>query len=384
MTKRKNKILLIIAIVLFIVILILRNFLIEQALKNKQYNSLDDFETPKEVIQYIGGKYIKEKKSTDENFSLDIYATLAKNLYDGENSNKDYYYELIQTMGYTLKFDNFRIIDDEKKLLISVLCDKSKPIITNIYINGESNYFESQDSKYELEKFDETPITDFNIQAPELQSLIDKNWNKNTIDLTNAKSIDENYVSLDDIHIRTVHRNVFNIVFNYKYSGNVLNNINVQNSLDEVIEILGEPTFGSKDSRIIGYKGKNIYVFFSYSQISVYRVEDYDTTELIDILKQYNEDKDLKKYVSAITDMWQDYNLYKYDTNYINLQYALKGLKIQYNINSENGLIIYSNYVGDTSDLVELKEEYGLKEIYFKNENSVYEEEIRRLNDAKG
>lgn len=384
MTKRKNKILLIIAIVLFVAVLMLRNFLADQALKNKQYNSLDDFETPKEVIQYMGGKYIKEKKSTDENFNLDIYATLAKNLYDGENSNKDYYYELIQTMGYTLDFDNFRIIDDEKKLLISVLCDKEKPIITNIYINGEANYFENQDSKYELEKFEETPITELDIQAPELQNLIARNWNKSAIDLTNAKSIDENYVSLDDVLIRTVHRNVFNIVFNYKYSGNVLNNINVQNSLEEIIEILGNPTFGSKDSRIIGYKGKDIYVFFSYSQISVYRVEDYDTTELVDILKQYNEDKDLKKFVSAITDMWQDYDLYRYDTNYINLRYALKGLKIQYNINSENGLIIYSNYIGDTSDLVELKEEYGLKEIYFENENSVYEEEIRRLNDAKG
>ena len=49
--KRKYTIILIIVTVLFVTILILRNSLMNKQNQNKEYNSLDDFTTRKEVIE---------------------------------------------------------------------------------------------------------------------------------------------------------------------------------------------------------------------------------------------------------------------------------------------------------------------------------------------
>ena len=70
--------------------------------EKKEFNSLDDFTTPKEVIEYMEGKYIKETESIEENFYLDIYATLKVNLYTGETSNEEYYRTMVRLMANTL------------------------------------------------------------------------------------------------------------------------------------------------------------------------------------------------------------------------------------------------------------------------------------------
>lgn len=147
---------------------------------------------------------------------------------------------------------------------------------------------------------------------------------------------------------------------------------------------MGEPAFGNVEEGIIGYKGTDIYVFFCYGQISVYRVETYETAELINIIRNFSENRDVKKFVSAITDMWQDYDTYNYDTQFVNLKYSLKGVKVQFNVTSSHGLIVGSNYVGDIEELEQLKEELGLEEIYFQNIDFVYEAEKERLNNIKG
>lgn len=381
--SKKTVILLISSIVLFIIILITRNIFIQKALTNKEYNSLDDFKTPKEVIDYMGGKYIKEQTSTEENFNLDIYVIFKVNLYEGENSNEDYFRKTVRIMAYTLKFDSFRLIDEEKQIMVSVVCDKENSLISRTYINGDEYYFQNQDSNIEFNKIKEEKITDFDIQSKELLKLINSNWSKNTFDLSKGDTFDK-YVILNEIAVRPVYKDIFNIVFRYDYSENILNNITTKTSLDEVIQILGAPTFGNKEKGLIGYKGKDIYVFFSYGQVSVYKVESYKTEELINIIKNFGESGEVKKFVSSITSMWQDYDYYDYNTDFIDLRYSLKGIKIQFNVTNRHGLIVYNNYAGDLEQLKRLKEEEKLEEIYFENENLVYEAEIERLNSVRG
>ena len=382
--KKKNIILLICVIVLFVAILILRNALTNNENKNKEYNTLNDFTTPKEVIEYMGGKYIKEKKSTDENFYLDIYADLKVNTYTNEVSNEEHYRQLVRIMANTLAFKNFRIIDEFKNILISVICNEEDSSISRTYINGDDNYFANQDSKINLEKMQDVKITKFKIEAPELIQLINNNWDKNIINTNGAEELD-NYLYLDNgISIRNVYKQVFNIIFKNNYKNNILNEINTSTSMEEVIEILGEPTFGSIEGGLIGYKGNQIYAFFTGYEVSIYRVENDEENNLINILRNFNDSGDVKKFVSAITDMWKDYDLYEYDSNFVDLIYSLKGVKIQFNITSSHGLIVGNNYIGNLDELVNLKEELGIQEIYFDNTDFVYEAEISRRNNVKG
>lgn len=381
-SKKKYIILLICAIIIFVAILILRNVLMNKEKQNKQYNSLDDFTTPKEVIEYMGGKYIKETDSIEEGFYLDIYANLKFDLYTNETSNEEYYRTTVKIMANTLKFKNFRIIDDEKKNLVSVICDEENSTISRTYINGDDTYFANQNSKIELSKMQEVNITEFNIEAPELIQLINKDWNKTAINTSNSNEFND-YLYLDNgILVRNVYKKVFNVVFRSDYSGNILNGINTSTSLEEVAKILGKPTFGEIEDGLIGYKGTDIYAFFSYGGISIYRVEKYETDMLINILKKFQEERDVKKFVSAVTDMWQDYNIYSYDTEFVNLIYSLRGIKIQFNVTDTHGVVVGNNYLGDLKELEELKEE-GINEIYFENVDFVYEAELERINNVR-
>ncbi len=383
MTK-KRIIILVSAIVLFVVILILRNILMNEEQEKKEFNSLDDFTTPKEVIEYMEGKYIKETESIEENFYLDIYATLKVNLYTGETSNEEYYRTMVRLMANTLNFKNFRIIDDEKKNLIAVICDEEDSKISRTYINGDDSYFATQDSEIELNKMQDVAISEFNIESAELNNLINKNWNKTAINTTNANEFNY-YLYLDNgIAVRNVYKKVFNILFENNYSGNVLNGIKPDMSLEEVVEILGKPTFGSIEENLIGYKGTDIYAFFTGREISIYRVENDETDKLIELLKKFQDDGDVKKFVSAITDMWPDYEEYVYGEQVVNLIYSLKGIKIQFNITPSHGLIIGNNYIGDKEELKKLKDELGIKEIYFENLDYVYENEFERVHNARG
>ncbi len=382
--KKKNIILLICAIIIFVAILILRNILIEKEQQNKTYNSLDDFTTPKEVIEYMEGKYIKELESTEENFYLDIYANLKVNTYTDNVSNEDYYRQLVRIMANTLEFKSFRIIDDDKKNLITVVCDEENSKISRTYINGDDSYFATQNSKLEFTEMQITPITEMNIESTELNNLINKNWDKTAINTTNTNEFSD-YLYLDNgISVKNIYKKVFNIVFKSNYTNNVLNGIKPNTKLEDVIKILGKPSFGNIEEGLIGYKGEKIYAFFTGKEISIYRVETYDTDQLVEILKKFQDDRDVKKFVSAITDMWPDYNEYVYGEKFVNLIYVLKGLKIQFNITSTHGLIIGNNYYGNREELQELKEELGIKEIYFDNTDFVYENELSRVNDAKG
>ena len=73
------------------------------------------------------------------------------------------------------------------------------------------------------------------------------------------------------------------------------------------------------------------------------------------ILEQFREYKNSKKLASDITDLWSDYNEYEVNLNQIDIEYALRGIKIQFNVDSYNGIIIYNNYKGEIEEGINLK-----------------------------
>ena len=143
-------------------------------------------------------------------------------------------------------------------------------------------------------------------------------------------------------------------------------------------------TFGSLEEKYIGYKGEKIYVFFNSEQISIYPIETHEVN-VADFVKNYEEEKSIKKFVSNITDNWEDYETYAYDEYTVDLTYPLYGIKVQFGVTSDHGIIIYNNYAGKVLDnytqenLVNLEIEIP-SYIYFVEEDSVNEYERERYN----
>lgn len=399
MEKKKKiiKIVLIVSIVLFLIILIIANKVAEKKkiedekenyYANKIYNSIEDFKTVEEVIIYKKAKYIKEEESNVEGYDVDIYTNLKYPLYTDTENNSLFYKDMIKKIAYVLQYKNFRVIDEEKNIVIAAICDASKKSIVKLYVNGEENYWENRELATNLNRINTQEASrNIVIQSEELKNLIANQWKRNKlkIEITKNKIGDYEIFEEQGLQIRTIYKKVFNIIFTSDYNKEVVNNIKTGTDLKEIIRILGTPTFGEENLGLIGYKGEKIYVFFTESKISVYRVEDqYEKLdEFIILIEKFEREKNVKEFVNGITDIWPDYDQYDWDKNYVHLQYTLKGIKIEFNISSNQGITYSSNFtekirenltVQDIQNNIEKLPKYT----FFDSEDSVYKLELER------
>lgn len=381
--KKKTLMLLIILIIVLVAVLIARSAIEKNREENTVFTSLEQCKTPKDVIKYMGSEYIKQEDSIEEDFSIDIYLKFKVNLYTNNQPNKDYYYELMDNIAYVLDYKSFRLIDDEKQLLISVVCDSENGRIKKKYINGDNNYFGNEESNKEFKEMKKTNKTDMQINSIELADLINNNWKLDETYFGNKTKTLGKYDIYGDrgIEVRRVYKKIFNIVFTEAYTGAVINGIKPGMEKQEIVSILGTPTIQGNDEAIFGYKGEYVYVFFTYGEISVYRVEEYDSTSFAKLVEKYINGMDVKTFVSSITDIWPDYDQYNYDSNFVNLIYTLKGIKIQFNITANHGVIVYNNYEGQITEgktIEELNTEELKDKVYFENTNTMLENEAIR------
>lgn len=399
MEKKKKiiKIVLIVSIVLFLIILIIANKVAEKKeiedekenyYANKIYNSIEDFKTVEEVIIYKKAKYIKEEESNVEGYDVDIYTNLKYPLYTDTENNSLFYKDMIKKIAYVLQYKNFRVIDEEKNIVIAAICDASKKSIVKLYVNGEENYWENRELATNLNRINTQEASrNIVIQSEELKNLIANQWKRNKlkIEITKNKIGDYEIFEEQGLQIRTIYKKVFNIIFTSDYNKEVVNNIKTGTDLKEIIRILGTPTFGEENLGLIGYKGEKIYVFFTESKISVYRVEDqYEKLdEFIILIEKFEREKNVKEFVNGITDIWPDYDQYDWDKNYVHLQYTLKGIKIEFNISSNQGITYSSNFTGKIRENLTVQDiqnniEKLPKYTFFDSEDSVYKLELER------
>ena len=399
MEKKKKiiKIVLIVSIVLFLIILIIANKVAEKKkiedekenyYANKIYNSIEDIKTVEEVIIYKKAKYIKEEESNVEGYDVDIYTNLKYPLYTDTENNSLFYKDMIKKIAYVLQYKNFRVIDEEKNIVIAAICDASKKSIVKLYVNGEENYWENRELATNLNRINTQEASrNIVIQSEELKNLIANQWKRNKlkIEITKNKIGDYEIFEEQGLQIRTIYKKVFNIIFTSDYNKEVVNNIKTGTDLKEIIRILGTPTFGEENLGLIGYKGEKIYVFFTESKISVYRVEDqYEKLdEFIILIEKFEREKNVKEFVNGITDIWPDYDQYDWDKNYVHLQYTLKGIKIEFNISSNQGITYSSNFTGKIRENLTVQDiqnniEKLPKYTFFDSEDSVYKLELER------
>ena len=93
-----------------------------------------DISSIKDVIEYHKSKYISQKNSSEVGFYLDVYVDFKVPLYNGYDSNEDYFNVLIEDCAKVMNYYSFRLFDEKKDIKIYVVCDKVK--VKKIIINA--------------------------------------------------------------------------------------------------------------------------------------------------------------------------------------------------------------------------------------------------------
>ena len=395
--SKKEKIIIIVTICLIIVILVsLIQFVIEKrkekVFKEKEIADVTEFKSPEEVIIHMGGKYIKqETEIKNKRIKVNIYLQFNKELFDGEESNRMFFDDMVKSIAYVLKYQDFKLIDEKGKIEIEAKCDQSKESIVNIKINGEERYFTERENQIKFSKEknkEEIPDTDIKINSPILVQLVNNSWSDIGVKFgTKETRVDKYDIYFEEgIKVRKIGKKVFNIIFNEKYKGSVVNNISTTSSKKEIEKKLGKPTFEEND--FIGYKKNDLYIFFSENEISAYRYDLETEDELVQFIQEMQTEKSVWELANKLTDIWPDYDEYKKDEESLYINYATRGVSFQYNYMNENGLKLYNNYVGEVISDKTIKEIERDKIPNLVNielsENSLVNKELNRLIEKEG
>lgn len=359
-------------LILSLITLRLLNLEIEK--KNVSYSGM---KTVEDVLNYYKCTYISEKNSTLEDFNVDIELKFRYELYEGEKSNETFFTNIIEDITKVLDYTNFRMIDEEKDIEIKVTCKDRK--IVQILINDIEDYFIYMDSLIDISKYEEIPITDFQIESAEIQNLISNGWSSNT-SFGTKDSVFEKYNEFfeEGIKTRNIDGKIYNIIFTNKYQKNVVNGLYPGMELDLIEARLGTPTFENTELNLIGYKGKEIYVFFGKDEISIYRnlpVNIDDFFELVDVFLK--DELDLLDFMNELTYIWPDYSEYNYDKSHVFISYPLKGIDIQIGYDATDGIILYNNINEETNTLKKYLE--NTEFISKMKLDNVFEAEKRRV-----
>ena len=386
-SKNKNnklKLIIIILLILVSIIILIRSIksvrkeMIQEAQPTDSsatiYKSVKEYNTLEDLMKSFRCNVIS-KEETNE--FVKVKLTFDVGLYTENVSNETHFLNICKAVAEFIDYKNFELIDTQKDIDIEVKCEK--PNITELIINGDSNYYLNNNSKRNRSL--SSSVTNFIVQSAELQELINGDWNEAKVNWGERDSICNSYnIYFDEgIRYKTVATDVFNVVFTEKYNKQVVGGLNANSSVTAVETALGTPNF-SKNDEIYGYVSDTNYVFFDFvnHEISVYpviNVSSKEENELKELINQMNESSDIKAFATELTRMWNDYDVYDYDSNYVDLRYTLRGVKLDISSASlKNGIFIYQNYSGNI-DIA------NLENVYLTNTDMVFVEEKERSMD---
>ena len=330
------------AIVFLIISCIVLNYSLRKP-DNREIN-IDIADTVKEVLEYYRCKYISEKEGKLEDVYVDINCVFIYPLFDGDVSNEDFYNNVIKDIARVLDYSSYRMIDETNDIEIIVYCKGRS--IDRIIINGIEDYFIYMKSQIELRKYERIPTTEFEVQSPEIQNLRENLWDSNVY-LGERESIVNSYYQYFDegYATRRISGKIYNIVFTKKYQGSVLNGLFPGVDFNDVERNLGTAPFRDDDLNVIGYKGRDIYVFFTEDAISVYRVSTEKPGDFLSLTDKFIDgDYSLLEFMNELTYLWPDYEQYDYSANGAFISYPLKGVDIKIGRDADSGIIIYNNF----------------------------------------
>ena len=288
---------------------------------NLHYN-INEYDSLEELLSAYGCVYISEISTSD---LIKITVKFDRDLYTNETSNENYFMAIVNVVAEYEDYKSFELVDESRNIDIVVTCENSSMV--QIQINGDENYYLNQDSLINLRK-NEVAITDFTIDSSELTMLINNEWNPSNLNIgTRDSSCDGYEIYFDEgFKYKIFGRIVYNFIFTDKYTNSIVSGLNVSSTAEEVEETLGEPTF-NYNSTLYGYIGENNYVFFDFTnkQVSIYPVITLENeNKFIELINQMNENFDIRQFSMDLISLWTDYDIYDYDSNYVDLQYTLR------------------------------------------------------------
>ena len=384
-TNRSLKIAMIIIIALIIVYIVVKSIInvyvsinqVPQESNNGLKYNVNEYDSLSQLLNAHGCTLINRVENSDK---IQIYLNFKYDLYTGEKSNENFFFNLSKIIVEYENFKNIELIDQSKDIDIEVTCENKN--IVEYKINGDLNYYLNHDSEMSSKK-SLSKVTNFMIQSKELQQLINGNWDESKVDWGTRESVCNGYnIYFDEgIKYKKVSRKVYNVIFNENYKGNIAGGLNVSSTLEEIKYALGEPTFSDNNNDLYGYISENNYLFFDTvnKEISVYpvvKISEDEEKQLKEFIKEMNESSDIKTFANHVTDLWIDYDTYNFDSNYVDLKYTLRGIELNISSGSlKNGIFIYQNYNGNRN----IRE---LENVYIKDTDIVFEEEkTRNIND---
>ena len=338
---------------------------------NLHYN-INEYDSLEELLSAYGCVYISEISTSD---LIKITVKFDRDLYTNETSNENYFMAIVNVVAEYEDYKSFELVDESRNIDIVVTCENSSMV--QIQINGDENYYLNQDSLINLRK-NEVAITDFTIDSSELTMLINNEWNPSNLNIgTRDSSCDGYEIYFDEgFKYKIFGRIVYNFIFTDKYTNSIVSGLNVSSTAEEVEETLGEPTF-NYNSTLYGYIGENNYVFFDFTnkQVSIYPVITLENeNKFIELINQMNENFDIRQFSMDLISLWTDYDIYDYDSNYVDLQYTLRGVELTISSSSlKNGIYIYQNYRGDLSRIA------NLDNVYIQDTDLIFDEEKERV-----
>lgn len=182
MKKEKKKIKTIGKILGILIGMIILLLLIIAVLPNKKVSKMPtEINNIEELLTYYKCKNITIRKVQEEDFKTDIYLTFGEDLWVEDKSNEAYYTGIILHLTELLQYQNYRMIDSSRELVIAVEANYETKKTERIYINGEVNYFAKEATKQMLKQYKEIETTNFEIQAEEIQEMIQNDWDARRI-----------------------------------------------------------------------------------------------------------------------------------------------------------------------------------------------------------
>lgn len=310
---------------------------------------------------------------------------LKEDVIANKKDSKNFYENLIQYTAKVLEYKSFTIKDEKHNTSILVKCKTQEKIVETYAIDNIFNYFDKAENEKNLSNFQRIEPINIEVTSEILNKIIANKWQIAGLDLGTSESTYRNYnIYFDEgYEVRFVSGKIFNMIFTEKYTENVISNLKVGSSEKDIVRTLGNPQFKAGD--LLGYKGKNLYLFFYKNQISVYRIEEYKTDNIVETIEKFSKDNNSKELMDQMRILWNDYDIFENDVNYDRLQYTLKGMSIKFDSTTKKGIILYNNYEGNIYGNISIQELIETKQsvpenIYIENEDLVFVTEKSRVN----
>ena len=167
MNKRKK--IIFAGIVIFLVIIIVARILINL---NKEKETINDFTSVKELLEFDNQEYIAIKDSEEEGYEDDIYLHFSVPAINDDGTTNQRIYEMV--INHIAKFNrghNFRLIDQEKNILVRIQYNE-KGNISLYTINNDNKYWEHIKTNQQIENYKEDKLTAFTITSSVLAKYI--------------------------------------------------------------------------------------------------------------------------------------------------------------------------------------------------------------------